>query len=36
MDFELDTCSRDLNSEFTLKNCLIGGVKLAKKADPDK
>ena len=36
MDFELDTCSRDLNSDFTLKNCLIGGVKLAKKADPDK
>ena len=28
--------SRDLNSDFTLKDCLFGGVKLAKNADPDK
>ena len=34
--FELDTWSRDLNSDFTLKDCLFGGVKLAKYADPDK
>ena len=29
--YELDTWSRDLNS-----NCLLGGVKEAKNADPDK
>ena len=25
-----------MNSDFTLKNCLLGGVKLAKNADPYK
>ena len=25
-----------LNSNFTLKDCLFGGVTLAKNADPDK
>ena len=25
-----------MNSEFTLRDCLIVGVKLAKNADPDK
>ena len=34
--YELDTQSRDLNSDFTLKDFLFGGVKLAKNADPDK
>ena len=34
--YKLDTCPRDLNSDFTLKDCLFGGVKLAKNADPDK
>ena len=34
--YELDTWSQDLNSDFTLKYCLFGGVKLAKNADPDK
>ena len=34
--YELDTWSRDLNSDFTLKDGLFGGVKLAKTADPDK
>ena len=34
--YELDTRSRDLNSDFTLKDCLFGGVKLAKHADSDK
>ena len=28
--------SRDLNSKFTLKDCLFGGVKLTKNADLDK
>ena len=34
--YELDTWSRYLNSDFTLKDCLFGGVKVAKNADPDK
>ena len=25
-----------MNTDFTLKDCLFGGVKLAKNADPDK
>ena len=33
---KLDTCSRDLNTDFTLGNCLFGAVKLTKNADPDK
>ena len=27
---------RDLNTNFTLDNCLFGSVKLTKNADPDK
>ena len=34
--YELDTYSWDLNSDFTVKDCLFGGVKLARNADPDK
>ena len=34
--YELDTQSRDLNSDFILKDYLFGGVKLAKNYDPDK
>ena len=34
--YELDSWSRDLNSEFTLKDCLFGGIRLNKNADPDK
>ena len=34
--YQLDTWSQDLNSIFTLKRCLFGGVKLAKNADRDK
>ena len=34
--YKLNTWSRILNSDFTLKDCLFGGVKLAKNADPDK
>ena len=33
---ELDTWSRKLNSDFNLKDCLFGGVKLAENAEPDK
>ena len=32
----LDTSSQNLNSDFTLKNCLFESVKLAKNTDPDK
>ena len=34
--YELDTWSRDLNTYFTLANCLYGAVKLIKNLDPDK
>ena len=34
--YELGTWSRDLNSDFTLKDCLFGDVKLTKNANPDK
>ena len=34
--YKLDTLSQDLNSDFTLKDCLFGGVRLAKNADPDQ
>ena len=27
---------RNLNTDFTLGNCLFGSVKLTKNADPDK
>ena len=32
----VDTLSRDLSGDFTLKSCLFGAVKLTKNADPDK
>ena len=32
----MDTWSRDLNSDFTLKDCLFRGVEWAKNADLDK
>ena len=34
--FELDAKSRDLNTDFTLGNCLFGAVKLTKNTDLDK
>ena len=34
--YEWDTLSRDLNSVFTLKDCLFGAVKLTKNVAPDK
>ena len=34
--YELDRWSRDLNTDFFLKDCLFGAVKLTKNADPDK
>ena len=34
--YELDTQPQDLNADFTLKDCLFGGIKLAKSADLEK
>ena len=34
--YELDRLSRDLNTDFALKDCSFGAVKLTKDADPDK
>ena len=34
--YELYTCSRDLSSDFTLKDYLFGSVKLAKSVYPDR
>ena len=34
--YDLDTWSRDLYTDFTLKNCLLGSAKLTKNPDPDK
>ena len=34
--YELDTWSRELNSDFNWKDCLFGGVKLAENAEQDK
>ena len=36
ISYKLDTWSRNLNTDFTLGNCLFRVVKLAKNADPDK
>ena len=34
--YTLDRWSRDLNTNFTLGNCLFGSVELTKNADLDK
>ena len=34
--YELNKWSRDTNTDSTLKDCLLGAVKLTKNADPDK
>ena len=36
ISYILDTWSRDLNTNFTLGNCLFRAMKLTKNADPDK
>ena len=33
--YELDRWSQDLNTKFTLKDCLFGNVKTTKSADPN-
>ena len=34
--YQLDTWSQDLNTYFTMKDCLFGAVKLNKNVDPNK
>ena len=34
--YELDTWSRNLSTDFTLGNCLIGAMKFTKNVDLDK
>ena len=36
ISYTLDTCSKDLNTDFTLGNCWLGAVKLIKNVVPDK
>ena len=36
ISYTLDTWSKDLNTNFTLGNCLLGAIKLTKNADLDK
>ena len=36
ISYKLDEWSKDLNTDFTLRNCLFGAVKLTENADPDK
>ena len=36
ISYTLSLWLRNLNTDFTLKNCLFGSVKLTKNADPDK
>ena len=36
ISYKLDTWLRDLNTNFTLRNCLFRAVKLIKNYDPDK
>ena len=34
--YKLDTSSGDLNSDFTLKDCLFGDINVVKNDDPNK
>ena len=36
ISYTLTPCLRNLNTDFSLNNCLFGPVKLTKNADPDK
>ena len=36
ISYELGLQLKNLNTDFTLGNCLFGSVKLTKNADPDK
>ena len=34
--YELDRWPQDLNTDFSLQECLLGALELTKNADPDK
>ena len=34
--YELNRWSKDLNAQFTLKECLLGNFRISKNAHPDK
>ena len=34
--YQLDTCSRDLNMNFALGDCLFGAIKLTNNIGPEK
>ena len=36
IDYELDIWSKSLDTEFSLKDCLFGAVRITKNVDPDK
>ena len=36
ISYKIDCRPRDLNTDFTLDNCLFGAVELTKYTDPDK
>ena len=36
ISYKLDTWLKDLNTDFTLGNCLFGAIKLMENDDPDK
>ena len=36
ISYLLNEWSKDLNTDFTLGNCLFGAVKITKNTDPDK
>ena len=36
ISYDLDTWSRDINTDFTLDNCSFGAINLIKSNDPDK
>ena len=36
ISYKLDTCSKDLNKDFRLGNCLFGAAKLTENAGPYK
>ena len=36
ISYKLSPQFRNINTDFTLSNCLFGSVKLTKNADPDK
>ena len=34
--YDIDRWSQDLNAKFTVRDCLLGNVKITKNTDPNK